>query len=373
MRTVADLAGKAVESALGFRVSGFKSKAFIDIKSIKTATTNAIRAICKQRGYSGEVPLVNTVEIVGNAAFSAVEKWNKVADPKNHVDRDWLRNCVSNLVGGAVTHAAFEDNRWLNDELFEREEEEEEYLDPAGDDYENMSDYTNSTVIYKPAAAAPSNEDDGYYGLQQTHTMEENNVLDNSAALLPRHQSDLRWAALNNGQAEPHVWATVNDATAIPERTYCLDTPSRKRTAPPTDSEDNDESVAQITQPKRRRNVEQTPTSASAKAGLDDEDGEETVVDEAPSQRQVSSRLPWTLAEADRLVTTRESGKSWDEVQVSFSHRTKAALMNKYRTIKDVEKSVVQAAADEDENGGHSMSQVKRRGDRGASGQAFRV
>lgn len=57
-------------------------RAFIDIKSIKAATSGAIRAIVKQRGYSSEVPLINVGEVVGDAVVSATKNWNKLADAK---------------------------------------------------------------------------------------------------------------------------------------------------------------------------------------------------------------------------------------------------------------------------------------------------
>ncbi|KAJ4394844.1 hypothetical protein N0V93_004064 [Gnomoniopsis smithogilvyi] len=335
---------------------------------------SAIRALYKQRGYSGEVPLISIVEIVGSAVSSAVEKWNRVADPKNHVDRDWLRNCVCDLVGGAVTHAAFEENKRLHDELLQRDYEEEdegEYLDPTGNGYGDMSDDTTNTVIHKPAPEAPLDVDDGYYGLQQAHLDNEHDVLGHDTALLPRHQIELGWVALRHGEAEPSALTSANNAITSPERPNCLGNPFGKRQGPITDYEDNGENIRQISQSKRRRNVEKFPDTLVAKVVVDDEhdsgDGEGTLFDEGPSQRKTSIKMLWTQAESDRLASMRQSGMSWDEVHLSFSNRTKSAIMNKYRALKDGERPASRDAADEDDDAGVSMSQAKKLGGRQVS------
>lgn len=223
-----------------------------------------------------------------------------------------------------MIHAAFEETKLLNAELLEREYEgEEEYLDPAGDDYEDMSDDTTNTVIHKPAVTATTKDDDGYYGLQSLHPTKLRDVSENDTTVLPRHEIERDWVALTNGETDPCAWAAVNGSNTSPEPVYCIDAPLRKRSATSTDPKDSDESLAQIVQRKRRRDVERAPAIPVGKAISEDGDEEngreETVFYEPLSQRKVSSKAFWTSAESDRLVATRDSGKSWDEVhEVSF-------------------------------------------------------
>lgn len=218
--------------------------------------------------------------------------------------------------------------------MLEREyEDEEEYLDPAGDEHADISLDTIDTVIHRPAAAAAPNDDDGYYGLQQAHPVDENSILEHEAPLLPRHQIDQGWTALSNGLADPYDWPAVHehiDAATAPERDLDAPNPFRKRSAPSTDSEnddDDDQSEAQIIQPKRRRNKTRVPAAPMTKAleeedddeEQDQEEGEEEedlIAEEPLQQRKVSTKIAWSLDESNRLVSIRDSGKSWDEVHL---------------------------------------------------------
>lgn len=192
----------------------------------------------------------------------------------------------------------------------EYEGDEHEYLDPARDDSEGFSDNTINTVVHHPAAAAPSLEDDGFYGLQQTNGTDHEGIVEGDAARLPHHQIE-------------HGWATVKDSIdAADSHNLDFDSlhPSHKRSAPSTDGEDNDESDIQIIQPKRRRNTNRDPVTPMAKivpeTEEDDnhENDQEDEIDEDSEQRKVSVRIPWTSAESARLITARDSGKGWDEV-----------------------------------------------------------
>lgn len=188
----------------------------------------------------------------------------------------------------------------------------QEYLDPSRDDSEGFSDNTINTVVHYPAAAALSlDDDDGFYGLQQTNGTDHDGIVEDDAAPLPRHQIE-------------HGWATVKDSIdAADSHNLKSDSlrPSHKRAAPPsTETEDNDESDTHIIQPKRRRNANRDPVTPVTKVALDNEeddnheDDQDDEIDEDAEQRKVSIRIPWTSAESTRLVTARDSGKGWDEV-----------------------------------------------------------
>lgn len=188
---------------------------------------------------------------------------------------------------------------------------DQEYLDPARDDSEGFSDNTINTIVHNPAAAALSLEDDGFYGLRQTYSTDHDSILEDDAPSLPRHQVEHGWVTVKNfinaaGSHDPD-----SDSHHL----------SHKRPAPSTDGEDNDESEKQIIQPKRHRNATRDPVTPVAKIAPQNEeddnhkDDQEDEMDEDSEQRKVSIKIPWTSAESTRLVTARDSGKGWDEVQ----------------------------------------------------------
>lgn len=224
-----------------------------------------------------------------------------------------------------MIHSVFKENERLHAEVSE-EEAEEEYLDPVEDGYENTSNDTFDTVHRAPVAA-PSNDDQAYYGLERSRCGAGNITSEDEIALLPRHHFNQAWEAIMNREDDPAAWTVPNDhqlASLSPEHDSYPHTASQKSATPQTDSDDEDENEdeneAQIVQLKRRRNEEQVPAVKRViVAPVDDEedDDNELVVNRVPKQpRKVSSKLPWTSAESELLVSERNSGKNWDEVKM---------------------------------------------------------
>lgn len=205
----------------------------------------------------------------------------------------------------------------------EYEGQEQEYLDPAHGDYDGLSDNTVDTVVYNAAAAVLFVDDDGYYGLQHTNGTDHDMVVENDAAVLPRHQVKRHWATVKDS-------LDAGDSCDLNSNSR---NPSQKRVAPFTDDKDNDQSETQIIQPKRRRKANQDPTTPVAKTGTEmeeddnQEEDQEDEIDEGSEQRKVSIRMPWTSTESTRLVNARDSGKSWDDVhEVSIGPSGKDVL-----------------------------------------------
>lgn len=209
----------------------------------------------------------------------------------------------------------------MHAEASKNEEQEEEYMDPMGSPYEDISHDTINTVIQKPAYAL-SIDGHAYYGLAEVLPDAENNILDHDVAVLPHYQVDQAWAAVNNGEAA----LSARGIHHKPAYTTCdllehnvdVHASTNKRPAPLTISGDSDVSEVEIVQPKRRHNPKQAaPEPSPAMVPVEEADNEE-IIDEQirKSQRKTSNKTPWTRPESELLVARRDSGKTWDEVHV---------------------------------------------------------
>ncbi|ROV96520.1 hypothetical protein VMCG_07797 [Cytospora schulzeri] len=331
---VIDLTGRAADSVLRFRTVAFTPRPVLDAKSFKAAIATQIRAVAKEEGNRFETPLTDVVRYAGIAVSRAVQGWNKVSDRENHIDREWFRNCVCDLVSGAVNaigQKAFEYNN-LN---------ASEYIDP--DDYDPFDVTTYSTDRRSNSPSSSSDVDLAYYGFARgaskttaAQSRHDDGGDEPDTPTLPLHHEVNRgWKAIHN-LAASH---TSNNSTAnFLEAT----TPLRRKRDGPSREGDNSDPDLKVTmhRSKRLRSYETSPTAAAFAAVRP------TTMRDGASIKKKVVRVSWTEEEVNTLFKGRQDGKDWDTIHATLPRHTRGACQNKYREVsKQREKREISVVA----------------------------
>ncbi|ROV90431.1 hypothetical protein VSDG_08456 [Cytospora chrysosperma] len=314
---VIDLTSRAADSVLRFRTVAFSPRPVIDAKSINAAIATQIRGVAKQEGNRFETPLTDVIRYAGLAVSRAIQSWNKVSDNENHIDREWFRNCVCDLVSGAVNeigHKAFQYNE-LN---------ASEYLDP--EDYDPFDVTTYSTN--RRSTSVPSSSEVGlaYYGFARgaSHQsrVEDHGAEPDTAALPLRYQVNQGWKAIHSLAAS----YTSNNSTAdFIEATAPL---GKKRSSLPNESDTSDPDLQVIKhRTKRARRSESSPTGAASAAVRPN-----SIRDSVGPKKKVV-KMSWTEEEVDILFKGRQDGKDWDKIHAVLPRHTRCACQKKYRDV----------------------------------------
>ncbi|KUI66966.1 hypothetical protein VM1G_02215 [Cytospora mali] len=331
---VIDLTGRAAESVLRFRVVAFQPRPFLDANSFQAAISTQIRKVARDDGNRFETPLADVVRYAGMAASRAVLRWNNISDKENNIDREWFRNCVCDLVSGAVNemgHKAFQYNKFNTSE----------YLDPNEYDPFDISTYSNDSRSNSEFSS--SKADLAPYGFSRVASKQpapqtggDDDRLEHGAQDLSiNHEISRGWEAINR-LAASH---TSNKSTA--EFIEATESLSRKHCNP---SEDSDASHCDSRlikpQSKRLRSTNHVNTASGRPS---------SVVQGGDLKRKVV-KMPWTEEETKLLFKGREDGKDWDYIHALLPRHTRCACQKKYRdTLKRIERLEASVVAHDEE------------------------
>ncbi|ROV90385.1 hypothetical protein VPNG_10014 [Cytospora leucostoma] len=317
---VIDLTGRAAECVLRFRTTAFTPRPQLDVKSFKAAIASQIRKVAKAEGNRFETPLAGVVRYAGIAASHSVQAWNKISDKENHIDSEWFRNCVCDMVSGAVKdigHKAFQYND-LNATA---------YLEP--DDYDPFDVTTYGTDNRSVSASSPSDVGLAYYGFARTASKQSQHQSRGSPdkneredqQLPMHHEMNNGWEAVNR-LAASHT--SSNSTAEFIEATAPL---SRKRSSPENSSGGSSPGL-QVTKPRAKRS---RPATSPPNAYSSSSTRATGVRDTARTKRRLVAY--WTKDEIETMVKGREDGKDWDVIHAVLPRHTKTACQHKYRTV----------------------------------------
>ncbi|KUI58089.1 hypothetical protein VP1G_05347 [Cytospora mali] len=333
-QVVIDLTDRAAESVLRFRVVAFQPRPLLDAKSFHAAIATRIRKVAKDDGNRFETPLADVVRYAGMAASRAVLRWNKISDVENQIDREWFRNCVCDLVSGAVNeigHKAFQYNKFNASEYLDPNEYDPFDISTYSNDRRNNSEFSSSN-----ADLAPYSFSGGASKQPAPQTRGDDDRAEHGAQDLSIHHEISRgWEAINR-LATSH---TSNKSTA--EFIEATESLSRKHRSPSEHSDaSNFGSGLNKPQSKRLRSINQVTTAGGRPSN---------VIQGADMKRKVV-KMPWTEEETKLLFKGREDGKDWDYIHALLPRHTRCACQKKYRdTLKRKESLEASVVAHEKE------------------------
>ncbi|KAK7730566.1 hypothetical protein SLS53_008956 [Cytospora paraplurivora] len=226
----------------------------------------------------------------------------------NHIDSVWFRNCLCDMVSGAVNdigHKAFQYND-LNATA---------YLEP--DDYDPFDVTTYATNTRSLNTSSSSDVGLAYYGFARTASKESTrqsrgpvDEAEQAYQQLPlHHEMNKGWEAVNK-LAASHT--SSNSTTEFIEATVPL---SRKRSS--SDNGDDSSGALQVTKPTTKR---PRPSTSPPNAYSSSSTRATSLQDTAHTKRRMMAY--WTNDEIETMVKGREDGKDWDVIHA-----------HKYRTV----------------------------------------
>ncbi|KAF3762711.1 hypothetical protein M406DRAFT_72693 [Cryphonectria parasitica EP155] len=309
---VTDLAVQAVEAVLQFQIITFKPRPFFAVNAFKGVVTTYIRNSCNNKyGDNQDMPLNDVVNLASKAASHAAKKWNKSADVRNHLETNWFRHCVSNLVSGTVTNIAqhAEDPQMLDDLPFH------EYLDPVG--RPNMRDTTQGYEA-----------DESSNGRGSSRTATEHGSPETQDDPLPiPHEASTRWTPINKPHPKPES-AILTSTRYHKTPPVTPATTSRKRSIAAKSFEESTSGGGDSSQHRAKR-LQTDSVSPSLEA-----ERRRSVhnADTAPTPTSGHSHKSWSADEVDILMSARGSGRTWDQVhgvsQALFSPSSRHFLLS---------------------------------------------